>query len=303
VIVNPASRAGATARTFPRIEPRVREALGPMETVWTKAPGDAGRLAEEAARGGVDRIVVAGGDGTTGEVVGGVIAAECGDRCDLGLLPLGTGGDLARTLGIPRDVDGALALLARGARRRIDAARVHYHDDHGREQLRYLANTSSAGMSGLVTQLVTRGTKRLGATASFLAGTVRGLLRFRPAPVRIRLDGREIYEGDLVLAAFANGRYFGGGMKIAPQACIDDGLLDVIVIPGLPKHELFRRLPQLYTGSHVDVPGVLSVRGRYAEIEPLGEPQRIEVDGEPAGCVPERVELLPGAIGLVGVPA
>jgi YegS/Rv2252/BmrU family lipid kinase len=302
VVVNPASRGGATRRQFERLLPRVREVLGACDVEWTRGPRDAERIAREGVRAGVERIVVAGGDGTMSEVATGILAADLGAYAEVGLLPLGTGGDLRRTLGVPADVEAALAAIEAGVRTRLDAGRASYCDRSGREARVYFVNIASLGISGLTTELVNRAPKAFGGRVSFLVGTLRGIFSYRAAahPVELRLDGERIHEGPLVLAAAANGRFFGGGMQVAPGARPDDGLFDVVVIPGFGKLRLAAELPRIYRGTHLAVKGVLALRGRVLEALPLGEPPWVEIDGEPLGRLPARFEVLPGALTVVG---
>jgi YegS/Rv2252/BmrU family lipid kinase len=303
VIANPGSRSGATRRDLPKLEPRLREALGPFEVAWTRGSRDAERIAREAVRAGVERLIVAGGDGTTSEVVTGLLAADLGAYAELAILPLGTGGDLLRTLGLPRDLDLALARIAEGTVTRLDAGRVRFHDAQGRPRTCYFANVASFGVSGLVTELVNRATKALGGRVSFLLGTLRGIVRYRPVPVTIRVDGRSVHEGPLVLATAANGRFFGSGMQVAPAARPDDGLLDVVVVPGISKPRLLRELPRIYRGTHIGVGGVSHHRG--ARVEADAEPGTVwfEADGEPLGTLPLTVEVVPAALRVLGVGA
>ena len=272
LVVNPASRAGATERGFSAIEASLRGALGSYDLVWTKGPRDAVGIAREAATAGYARLLVGGGDGTASEIATGLLGAGRNEDVTLGFLPLGTGGDLLRTLGIPRALGGALEVLRGGHTREIDAGRLAYTDDSGQRAQTYFANETSAGLAGLVAQLVTRATKSLGATGSFLLGTLRGLARYEPLAARVRVDGALAYEGSLVLATASNGRYFGGGMLVAPNASLDDGLFHIVIIPGLRKPELLARLPSLYAGRHLSAPGVRELRGRVVEIEPLTVP-------------------------------
>ena len=158
-------------------------------------------------------------------------------------------------------------------------------------------------MSGLVTRLVTANTKRLGAKGAFLLGTIEGVARYRPAPARVVVDGEVVFEGPLVLATASNGRYFGSGMRIAPDAELDDGQLEIVIIPGMSKGSLLVRLPRLYRGTHTRVRGVLTLRGQRLAIEPLGEPLWMEADGESLGSIPVEAEIVPGALQIVGVPS
>ncbi|MEN8181552.1 MAG: diacylglycerol kinase family protein [Myxococcota bacterium] len=302
VVVNPKSRGGSTRRRFEPVERRLREVLGELEVEWTRGPRDAVRIAREGVRAGVERIVVAGGDGTIGEVVDGVLAAGHGADCQIGLLPFGTGGDLSRTLGPPRDLGAAVAALAEETSRSVDAGRVHFEgpDRHG--EVVHFANAASAGISGLTTFLVNRAPKQLGGRASFFLGTVRSLLRYSFPPMRIAVDGKLLHEGPLTLAAACNGRFFGGGMQVAPDAVPDDGLLDLILVPAYSRARLLTRLPRIYRGTHLREAGVVHTRGRSIELDPLSdEPVWIELDGEPLGRLPVRVEILPAAMNFFGV--
>lgn len=308
ILVNPRSRNGATGRRLDALRGTLRAVLGELEIEATRGPRDAERIAREAARAGVERIVIAGGDGTTSEVVTGLLAAGLGAHVRLALLPLGTGGDLVRALGVPRDVEGALARIAAGKERSVDAGRARYRDAAGHERESYFLNVASAGISGLVTALVNEAPKSLGGTLSFLIGTLRGIARHRAVPARVVVDGRTIHEGPLVLATAANGRYFGGGMHVAPNALLDDGLLDVTLIGGVSKLRLLRELPKLYTGAHLGAEAVIADRGRTIEITPLAsdagaDPIHIELDGEPLGRAPVAFEVVPGAVTLLGVDA
>jgi YegS/Rv2252/BmrU family lipid kinase len=302
VIANPAAAAGSTRRTVRRLETALQGALGPYELVWTKGPRDAERIAREAVRSGVERLVVAGGDGTAAEVVSGLLGAGLGPYAEVAFLPLGTGADFHRSLGIPRDHEGAVAALASGKGRRIDAGRARYVGADGAAHESHFVNVASAGLSGVVTRKVL-GSKALGARLAFLVGTLRGLAGFRPPRVVARLDGAVLPVDEIALIAAANGRYFGGGMLVAPDARPDDGLLDVVVIPALSKPVLITKLPRLYSGTHVSVPGVTVHRGRRLELEAVGVPALGEVDGEPIAQLPMSIEVQPGALQVFGAGA
>jgi YegS/Rv2252/BmrU family lipid kinase len=301
VVVNPHSRSGATARRWKSVAKRVRALLGELAVEYTRGPRDAERIAREGAARGAGRIVVAGGDGTTSEVVTGLLSAGLGEKVELGLLPLGTGGDLARTLGVPRALDRAIEALARGTTRRADAGRLRYRDRSGKDSEAFFLNVASAGIGGLVDELVNQTPKTLGGRISFLVGTLRAVARYRNVEVSIRLDGEPVYSGRIVLAAAANGRFFGGGMHIAPEARIDDGALDLVVVKDLTIWEMLRRLPDLYAGRHLSHPDVLFARGSRIEIEAAPGEARLDIDGEPLGSAPAEFEILPGAIRLFGV--
>jgi YegS/Rv2252/BmrU family lipid kinase len=303
VIVNPRSRNGATGRRWPALQSVVRSALGPVEAELTRGPRDAERIAREAVRAGIERILVAGGDGTLGEVVSGLLAAGLGDAAELGLLPLGTGGDFARSLGVPRDFEAALECIVAGHTRRVDAGRVRFRGPGGEARVACFANVASFGISGLVVEIVNRTTKALGGRVSFLIGALRAIARYRSDRVVLRVDGELVADERIALATAANGRWFGAGMHVAPGALLDDGALDVVVVGAISKSALLRKLPKLYRGTHLEDAAVRCVRGRVIEADAPEGRVPLELDGEPLGTLPARFELLPRALRVVAPPA
>lgn len=308
VIVNPRSRSGRTGRVWASLEPRVRAALagraaaGALEIVATRAPRDATRIACEAARRGVGTIVSAGGDGTFSEVAAGVLDSGVAGEVALGLLPLGSGGDLPRTLGIPRALDAALAILAAGCVRTIDAGRVESVGLSGERRRGWFVNEASVGLSADVASHVDRMPKRLGGEVAFALGAARTILGYRGYRTCVRVDDKKVHEGGTSLVAVSNGRYFGGGMKIAPSAHVADGRLDVVVGPAFSRSRLLADLlPRLYRGTHVNDPRIDVHRGRVVEIEPLADaaPAPVEADGELLGTLPARFEIVPDALRVL----
>ncbi len=304
VVINPHSAGGATGRRWPDVEPLLRATLGELEVQRTLGRRDAERIARDAVRAGVQRLVVAGGDGTTSEVVSGLLAAGVATEAQVGVLPMGTGRDLPRTLGIPSDLLAAIEALGRGETRRVDALRVDYRDRGGAERTGYSINVTSFGLSGLTVELVTRAPRVLGGSFAFLVGALASIARHRPTPMRIIADGKTVCDESVVLAAAANGRYFGGGMQIAPDALPDDGAIDLVIVRRMSKIALVRALPSLYLGTHLSNPAVSVHRARVVEAVPVGDaaasPVWIDVDGEGLGTLPLRVELLPRAVTLFG---
>ena len=303
MIVNPKSRGGATGRRWPAIEAKLRDALGAIEIERTRGPRDAERIAREGVRAGAEVVIAAGGDGTTSEVVAGILGAGLGSYTEVALLPLGTGGDLARGLGLAGSLDDAIARIAGGKSRPIDAGRAQFTTRDGRELTTHFINIASLGVSGLVTQLVNDAPKTFGGRVSFFLGTVRAIARWRAVPVTLRLDGAVVHEGPLHLAAVANGRYFGGGMHVAPEARFDDGVFDLVVFRGDGgKGRLLRKFPLIYSGRHLTLADVTQHRGVVVEASSNAE-LWLEIDGEPLGRAPARFACLPGALRLRGTDA
>ena len=277
----------------------MRSALGPVEVEMTRGPRDAERLAREGVRAGVERLVVAGGDGTLSEVAGGLLGAGLGEYADIGVLPLGTGSDYARSLGVPRDLDAALACIAAGTPRRVDAGRAAFRGSRGDERVAWFVNVASFGISSMVDEIVSRTPRLFGETAAFLFGALGAILRYRSQRVAVRVDGELVHDGGLVLAAGAHGRWFGAGMHVAPDAALDDGLLDVVIVRDLSRLALLAKLRKIYAGTHLRDPAVRHARGRIVEADGPPGLVPLELDGEPRGYLPARLEVLPGALRVV----
>jgi YegS/Rv2252/BmrU family lipid kinase len=300
VIVNPRGAGGATGRRWTRIAERLCAALGSVEVEHTRAPRDAERLAREGVRAGVERVVVAGGDGTLSEVVTGLLAADLAGYAEIGVLPLGTAADFARSLGVPRELDRAIACLVAGRVRPIDAGRVTYRSVQGAERISYWVNVASFGASALACQMLNRSPRLFGATFSFLFGALRAILRYRSAHVTIRVDGALVHDAPLTFAAVANGRCFGAGMRLAPDARLDDGLFDVVIVSGLSTVRRLIRLPGIYRGAHLADAATALHRGTVVEAAATSGAVLLELDGEPLGTLPAHFELLPGALSMIG---
>ena len=301
VVVNPASAAGRTGREWPKVPRCLVDAGVEFEPRITSAAGDATRLTREALRDGFSRIVAVGGDGTLNEVVNGFFDPDTlqpvNSDAVLGMLPSGTGGDFRRTAGIPVHHAAACALLARGDARRIDVGRIDYHGG-GAPGPRWFVNIADCGMGGDVVQRVNASRKSRGGTVTFLYHSLAALVRFGSRMVRVDVDGESI-EGPLQNVVVANGAYFGGGMRIAPGARLDDGVFDVVLTADLGVRRSLTGLPSLYKGGHIGRPGITLRRGRSVTVTPLEQrPILFDVEGEQVGRAPATLTCLAGAIRL-----
>jgi YegS/Rv2252/BmrU family lipid kinase len=239
-------------------------------------------------------LVVVGGDGALNEVANGLAGLD--DAPTVALIPRGTGGDFGRTFGIPHDVAAAARIALRGETQAIDLGRVTYRAWDGHEAEAVFANVASAGMSGAIAQRANDTSKALGAKASYLWATFAVFTGWSAIETRLVVDG-EIRSGRMFDVVVANGRYFGGGMKMCPQAEPDDGLLDVVTIGDLSKRDLVLTMPKIYRGTHLPHPKAEALRGRVVTVE-TEEPVPVQLDGEQPGTTPTRFEVLPGALRL-----
>lgn len=298
LVVNPRSAAGRTGRHFDRIARAVRSAIGDFECAFTRGPGDGSRLAREAVASGGKLVIAVGGDGTASEVVDGITLGRPRDPDALfGFIPRGTGGDLRRTLGLPQDLDGAARALASRKEVVCDLGRIELVGAAGEPQVRHFVNVAGFGVSGVVSGEVNRGLKLGSGKLSFMIASAKALLRWSDKPVRWRADGGPWVEQTLTSLSVCNGRFFGGGMQVAPDARIDDGLFDVVIWAGFGIGDFITKKRMLYDGTHVTLPNTRVLRARTLEAEPVGdEPVLLDVDGEQPGRLPARISILPGAL-------
>lgn len=302
VIVNPAAAGGRTRDDWPGIAAEIRRHAGPFEVAFTSAPGDAARIAEQESAAGRPLVAALGGDGTISEVADGILRGGGGST--LGLLPRGTGGDFRRTLGVSNRLADAARVLRTGRTRRIDAGAVRYTDHGGGEGFRHFVNVASFGMGGEVAGRANSSSKRLGGKVAFAMATLGTALAFEAPRVLLSVDGGAPLPAAISNVCVANARYFGGGMKIAPEARLDDGLFDLVVIGELALPELVASAPRLYAGTHLGHRKVASRRARTLEAHAEDEDRRValEIDGETPGTLPARFEILPAALSI-RVPA
>jgi YegS/Rv2252/BmrU family lipid kinase len=299
VVVNPRSAGGKTEQKWPQLREIIHEAYGPFEEKFTDAPGAGTILTRAALRGGAELVVALGGDGTINEVVNGFFDGEqaLAPNASFGVLPSGSGGDFRKTLCISKDLRAAAAELKSSTPRNIDVGRLRFTAHDGSTQLRHFINITSFGIAGLVDRYVNESTKPLGGTAAFAWATIKAGTRYKNATVRLTLDGGAPREGRIYNVAVANGRYFGGGMKVAPDASLDDGWFDVVTLGDFNFADLMLRGLDIYSGKHVTNPKVTVSRAKKVEAAATdGAEVLLDVDGEQPGRLPASFEILPGAL-------
>jgi diacylglycerol kinase (ATP) len=292
VIVNPTAGGGRAARLIPWLR-QLLAVRDDVELFVTRRSGDAEQRAA-ASENEIDRVVAVGGDGTVQEVLNGLLTSGVA-TAELGVVPVGTGNDLARSLGLPRDPGAAWRIAMGRSGRAIDVARAR----NGAGDARWFASAGGIGFDAQVAAAMAARHGWRASRAGYLLSTLVELRRFENQPVRITLDGDEIRR-DVLLVAIANGAYYGGGMRIAPAAEPDDGILDVCVVGDISRLTALRELPNLYRGTHVRHPAVSTHTATTIEIDGTSA-TRVHLDGEPFGTLPLAVQLVTGAI-VVAAP-
>ena len=302
LLLNPASGGGSALRRWRHVEARARELLAPLTIQISSRPGELERIAG-ALRDTDALVVAAGGDGTSHEVVNGLLGPPGAEppRAVLAWLPLGSGNDLARSAGVPVRTEAGPDLLRRRPTRSIDAGRMSYAGPDG-PAARVFGNSLTAGLSGQVLERVSRG-GLLGGRPAYGVAAIRALIGGHPTRIAIEADGRPVYDASTWLVGITNGAYFGAGMLAAPGATIHDGRLHLVTVDPLSRLRALALFPKIYGGHHLRHPAVTRhavVRARLVSPAPLD----VEIDGERLMAQsPIEVTLLPAALtAVVGSP-
>jgi diacylglycerol kinase (ATP) len=290
VILNPTSGDEAATEALPTLNEILVAALGHVDIVLTTGEGDAARAAAHAAREGYEVVVAAGGDGTFNEVLNGVASVDGAlDRVVLGLVPLGTGNDFARALGIPGDPERAAGIVAAGHARRVDVGVVNG---------RHYANASAGGFIAETSARVDSKLKTLAGTFAYLVGGAQVLWTYEPVHTIVSCDGDAGEPFELQMFAVANSPYIGGGHQVAPLARPDDGLLDLCLVKAMPTVEFVGFLARTSRGEHIDDERVYYRRVQRAGLA-FARATRVNTDGQVFEATRCDYEVRPGALRVL----
>jgi YegS/Rv2252/BmrU family lipid kinase len=282
LIVNPSAGGGRTARQLPAVEARLRGHGVAFRVERTHSIEHARELARSAVAAG-ELAAAMGGDGLIGAIAGEVRYTES----PLAVLPGGRGNDFARKLGVGGDPVAACDVLAEGRERKIDIA-----DIDGRAYL----GIASSGLDSDAGDLANATRLKLGRLV-YVYATLRALRAWRPARWEVVVDGEpRSFTGYSV--AVANSGVFGGGMFLAPDARLDDGLLDVVMCHDMPKRDYLAALPKVFTGAHVHEPGIEFVTASEVAFH-ADRPFNVQADGDPIADLPATVRVQPGALRVM----
>lgn len=301
-IVNPRAGSGRTMSQWVPAERRLCSLGVEYQTVLTDHRRHATILAYEAAARGFRRIAAVGGDGSVHEVFCGVCryCSESGTpfaEFTLAVVPIGSGNDLIRSLGIPRDTLKAIDCIARGATAASDVVKVSFAG-----KVAYMANVGGTGFDSHVCQRVNyQKESGLRSKSIYLRSLIYTVMHIRPINLKLVADGQTVYDGSCYSIALGCGRYSGGGMRQVPEAVMDDGLLDYTIVPVISLPLILCQLPLLFSGKLLKSPYVKAGKCRELQIIPMDKASEdvVEIDGEIEGSLPLRVEVCGSGIKYI----
>jgi len=296
VIVNPVAGACSTHRMWPLISRLLRHIGLSFDHEFTEGRGHAIELAKTATSDGYQYLVAVGGDGTINEVANGILHSTGESGTALGIVCTGTGSDFIRSVGIPKDYTCACSFLTSSRRLLIDVGVVEYQKN-GQPLQRFFVNVAGTGFDATAVEATERLPKYFGGTIPYVAGLLRSLFGYRNKSVILHI-GDKVEATRILNVVVANGSYLGGGMHIAPEAKLDDSLLDIVVVGDISKFELMKAFPMVYKGTHITHPKVRMEKATHITVE---SPERVLVhaDGELLGEGPASFWLMPAALSIV----
>jgi len=301
VIVNPQAGNGRTEKIWPNIESALEKSIGSFEVLQTTCRGDATDLSRKILKEDAARIVAVGGDGHLNEVLNGFIENDLPVNAEsrLSFVMTGTGCDFQRSLGISGKWQNAVAELKDAKVRKIDVGKVTYTAADKTQKIRYFDNIASFGLSGAVDHCLEHSRLRdyLGGSPLFLWATIKTVFTHPNQSIRFRIDDGPEEEICSRLGLLANGRYFGGAMYAAPEAELDDGLLDLLMLKEISVAKFLWHLPKIYKGTHLKIPEIFFQKVRKFTAE-SSEQVILDIDGESPGYLAATFEVLPKILNL-----
>lgn len=311
IVVNVFAASKKAGELWRRAESLLKQEGISYECRYTGDSGNACRIAEDSAREGYRKFVAVGGDGTVHDVLNGIMYFVDSPELKtvrledfyLAVLPMGSGNDWIKSLGIPRDVKNIVGLISSGAFGCQDVVKVSLIDEAGKpKSVTYMANVGGVGIDADVCRIVNVN-KKMGMSGKILyvKALIQCLMHRVPVVARVLCDGEEVYHGKYFSIAFGIGKYSGGGMRQTSDAVMDDGLLDMTIIPELGALTIAMKAPQLFTGTFSRIKQLVSKRGTKIEVIPDNGRPYVEVDGEVIGTAPVCMEIMGQQINVLTI--
>jgi len=301
VIANPLARHGFVGNHWPELSAQIVQALGPVELQLTDSRGDGLRKGKEAMARGATTIISFGGDGTHSEVVDGIMRSGVHEEVTLGILHAGTGGDFRRMIPGADELESACAVIRNKPAVPIDIGWVQYVHDEGHSAERFFLNITSMGMGGLVDRFVAASKSKSSGKAKYFKAVLRAQMKYRPARIRMWIDGNDEGEHEISNLCVCNGRWAGGGMMFAPDARVADGLFDIVLIRATSTLRGLPVMAGLYKGTHVHSPIVSTYRGKHVQVDMIANTAWMDIDGEAPGIGPAEFRIHEGALRVIGI--
>lgn len=301
VIANPMARHGFVGDNWSALSARIVEVLGPVNLQLTDSRGDGLRIGKQAIADGARTLISFGGDGTHSEVVDGIMQSGLNHEVTLGILHAGTGGDFRRMIPGAEELESGCAVIRNEPAVPIDIGWVQYEHDDGHREGRFFLNITSMGMGGLVDRFVAASKSKSSGKAKYFKAVLRAQMKYKPARIGVRIDGKDEGEHEVSNLCVCNGRWAGGGMMFAPDAHLADGMFDVVLIRATSTLRGLPVMAGLYKGTHIRSPIVSTFRGRHIEVEMLANTAWMDIDGEAPGIGPADFRIHDKALRVIGI--
>lgn len=308
IVVNVFAASKKAGELWRRAESLLKYKEMKYECRYTGDSGNACRIAEDASREGYRRFVAVGGDGTVHDVLNGIMSFVDApgnnvslDDFYLSVLPMGSGNDWIKSLGVAKDMKGIVDLMAAGSFGRQDVVKVSILDNEGNARsVSYMVNVGGVGIDAEVCRIVNVN-KKMGMSGKILyvKALIQCLAHRKPVVARVSCDGEEVFHGKYFSIAFGIGKYSGGGMRQTADAVMDDGFLDMTLIPELGMLKIALEAPKLFTGGFTKIRQLVVKRCKSVVVVPEGGQPHVEVDGEVIGTAPVRLEIMGPQINVL----
>lgn len=285
-IINPVAGKGRAIQVWNSVQGELRQIFSHLELEYTGCAGDATFIARKAVNKGYELVIVFGGDGTLHEVVNGLAGSDTA----LAIVPAGSGNDFARSLGLSKEPKQAISVIALCKKKRLDL---------GRFDGRYFLNMGGLGFDADVAHRI-NGKRLLRGQLAYLVAVLQTLGTYDSYRVEIRIDDQKLEE-ETIMVSVGNGQYVGGGFRLLPQASLEDGLLDIMVVRKISRLDIIRTLPALYQGTHLGHPKCSFYRGHEVTINLLEPNKKVfaQVDGQEFWEFPLVFGVVPGALQVI----
>jgi YegS/Rv2252/BmrU family lipid kinase len=290
-IINPVSAGGKTAEVWPEMSKHFKKEINNFTEKYTKEPGDAIRIAKEAVESNCDYLLAVGGDGTVNEIINGMLLVKKKNiNTKLVIYAQGTGSDLSRTLKLPKRIDELIKLIKNRKSKKIKVVEANYLNSKLEKEKRYFFNIADCGMGAEVAKKLNENKNITSGSLNYILRIFQVLFNYQNKKVKIEADNKLIYQGKINTAVIAHGNYFGGGIKIAPEADLFGDKLNLILLKDFSKLGIVLNLIKSYKGKHLSHPLVDSYQVKEIKIM-TKEPVELELDGESVGRCNAKFEI------------